>query len=308
MDDLGDRRERRIVEAGARQQHLEGAAVALVRDTRPRTCRSAARPRAARSCAAGTNLKRASGSMKRRISQAEAMRSTCTRSRVTQTLAHERRRPARQALLPGSWRRSFPAIGVSSPAIRPFGRVARRRRRRSRWRHDLRSAAGAGAPRGSPPRPRRGSAVEPALEHASARASVGEPGVVLVARGDEHAARAARSSSPRAASPRRPAPRRRRSTISRASQAKSSCVSLVARQRIDRVLHRHRAQRLQPAPHLDPRIGRLGRQLVDQQQPRPSWSARRRRAWFTCTTRRTVFATHVSLFLANTVSQRHNRD
>ena len=41
----------------------------------------------------------------------------------------------------------------------------------------------------------------------------------------------------------------------------------VGRQRIDGALHRHRAQRLQAPPHLHPRIGGLGRQLVDQQQP-----------------------------------------
>ena len=41
-----------------------------------------------------------------------------------------------------------------------------------------------------------------------------------------------------------------------------------ARQEIDRVLERDGAQRLQAAPDLDPQIGRLGRQLVDEQEPR----------------------------------------
>jgi hypothetical protein len=43
---------------------------------------------------------------------------------------------------------------------------------------------------------------------------------------------------------------------------------LVAGQRIDRVLDRHCTQRLKAPPHLDPGIGRLGRQLMNQQQPR----------------------------------------
>ena len=41
----------------------------------------------------------------------------------------------------------------------------------------------------------------------------------------------------------------------------------IGRQRIDRALHRDRAKRLQPPPHLDPRIGGLGGKLMDQQQP-----------------------------------------
>ena len=36
---------------------------------------------------------------------------------------------------------------------------------------------------------------------------------------------------------------------------------------VDRVLQRHRPHALQPAPHLDPEIVRLGRDLVDQEQP-----------------------------------------
>ena len=41
----------------------------------------------------------------------------------------------------------------------------------------------------------------------------------------------------------------------------------IGRQRVDGALHRDRAQRLQPPPDLHPRIGGLGRQLMDQQQP-----------------------------------------
>ena len=39
------------------------------------------------------------------------------------------------------------------------------------------------------------------------------------------------------------------------------------RQDVDRVLHRDRAQGLEPAPDLDAQIGGLRRQLMDQQQP-----------------------------------------
>ena len=42
---------------------------------------------------------------------------------------------------------------------------------------------------------------------------------------------------------------------------------LAGRQRVDRVLDRDRTDALQAAPHLDAQIGRLGRDLVDQQQP-----------------------------------------
>jgi hypothetical protein len=41
----------------------------------------------------------------------------------------------------------------------------------------------------------------------------------------------------------------------------------IRRKRVHGAFHRHRAQRLQPPPHLHPRIGGLGRQLMDQQQP-----------------------------------------
>ena len=102
---------------------------------------------------------------------------------------------------------------------------------------------------------------------ASAPASSAMRVVVGVARGSNRARpagpRARRRSAPRRASPRR---RRRRSPAR--SQWKSSWVSVVRRQGVDRVLDRHRAQRLQPAPDLDAEVGRLGRQLVDQQQPR----------------------------------------
>ena len=39
------------------------------------------------------------------------------------------------------------------------------------------------------------------------------------------------------------------------------------RQQVDRVLHRDRAQRLEPPPDLDAQIGGLRRQLMNQQQP-----------------------------------------
>ena len=49
---------------------------------------------------------------------------------------------------------------------------------------------------------------------------------------------------------------------------------LPGRQRVDGVLHCHRAQGLKAAPDLDPEIRRFGRKLVDQQEPAIS---RRRR-------------------------------
>jgi hypothetical protein len=42
---------------------------------------------------------------------------------------------------------------------------------------------------------------------------------------------------------------------------------LVHRQRVDGILDRDRPDPLQPAPDLDAQIGRLGRKLMDQQQP-----------------------------------------
>ena len=42
---------------------------------------------------------------------------------------------------------------------------------------------------------------------------------------------------------------------------------LAGRQHVDRILDRHGAKALQPAPDLDPQIGWFGRQLMDQQQP-----------------------------------------
>ena len=71
----------------------------------------------------------------------------------------------------------------------------------------------------------------------------------------------------------------------------------VAGQRVDRVLHRHRAQRLQPPPHLDPRIGGLGRQLMNQQQPlgRSVTAVDMVHLYHTII----LFATHVSFSLAS---------
>jgi hypothetical protein len=74
VDDLADRRQRRIGQTGVGDQHLEGAAVALVREFSLEHV-EAQLARERRVARAGTNLKRAPGSMKRRTSQAEAMRS-----------------------------------------------------------------------------------------------------------------------------------------------------------------------------------------------------------------------------------------
>src|SRR4051812_20661382 len=72
VHDLADGAQRRVAEAGAAQQDLERAAVALVRELgfEHVEAQLAGLP------LAGTNLKWACGSMKRRISHAEAIRST----------------------------------------------------------------------------------------------------------------------------------------------------------------------------------------------------------------------------------------
>ena len=188
------------------------------------------------------------------------MRSICTCSRVTQTL-----------FMSGDWMTDRPCSRfmasflsrnrVSSPAIRRS--VASRPIRReevdgchfahlpAQARHVARHLGPA----------RLG--VETALETAG---FLGQPGVVLVARGDEHAAEL---SVVEALEQRRLADQHLAAQLDDlpGEPGKVLLRLLVAGERVDRVLHRHRAQRLQASPYLDARIGRLGRQLMDQKQP-----------------------------------------
>ena len=144
-------------------------------------------------------------------------------------------------------------------------RFARRRRRRSRWRRRHRAACAA-APSGSRSRPAHCRAASSPRRLASSRASAAMRCVVLVTRRIEQRLQLAigqpvdqgRLADDRLAAALDDLLGKPGEVLARLD---------VRRQRIDRALHRDRAQRLQAAPDLDPRIGGLGRQLMDQQQP-----------------------------------------
>ena len=205
--------------------------------------------------------------MKRRISQAEAMRSICTPCA---------RHP--DATLQSGWR-----VCRARPGVRSFchGLVLLLQAGFEARYQTLRRFAPVGAEEVDGDdriellaQPRRlagdlgqrvvGQVVAEAARHL-ARLGRDAPVVLVARRIEQRLQLAIGQPSTRAASQTIASPPL--STISLASQAKSSRGLGIGRQRVDGALHRDRAQRLQPSPDLHPRIGGLGRQLMDQQQP-----------------------------------------